>query len=294
MLHKKNAVAAFIASFLVLLSLPLGAQESFSEGDRVLAEWSNKDWYPGKIGSSCSDGYQILYDDGDTKCAGLNEITVEIEPSAGDIAIGSLVLASWGSAFYPAKVASIDGEEYHVEYYDGYKQARTLGQLRLFVGAGAVENEFVLSSGGTDTGLSISDSSSESESADSGVLSEQITIWRGGSAWATIETNGDIWIGSSRAGTFEKDGDVWVGSSSAGDVESDGDIWFGSSDAGDIETDGDLWRGGSRIGEIESDGDIYLGGSRWGEADPFGGSFDELRAVAAVLVFFAVEFGFIE
>ena len=294
MRRKKHSLWPLIVLFLTLLPLQIGAQESYSEGDRILAEWSNKDWYLGKIGSSCSDGYQILYDDGDTKCATLNEITPDIEPAAADITIGSLILASWGSAYYPAKVTRIDGAEYSVEYYEGYKQSRTLAQLRLFVGAGAAENDFALSDEDARSGGTASDSGSAGDTEDSGVLSEDITIWRGGSAWATIEIDGDIWVGSSRAGTFEKDGDVWVGSSSAGDVEGDGDIWFGSSDVGDIESDGDLWRGGSRIGEIESDGDIYLGGSRWGEADPFGGSFDELRAVAAVLVFFASEFGFFE
>ncbi len=292
--NTKLGSKALLISFLLLLPLQLSAQQSYREGDRVLAEWSNKDFYPGKIGSSCSDGYQVLYDDGDAKCAPLNEIMADIEPAAADITVGSLVLAAWGSAFYPAKVASIVGGEYNVEYYDGYKQARALGELRIFAGAAAEENDFALSGGGSESTGSSSGSSSASETVVTDVLSEEITIWRGGSAWATIETDGDIWVGSSRTGSFEKDGDVWVGSSSAGDVESDGDIWFGSNDAGDIESDGDLWRGGSRIAEIESDGDIYLGGSRWGEADPFSGSFDELRAVAAVLVFFATEFGFIE
>lgn len=275
---------AFIIAFSGISSL--FGQQSRESGDRVLAEWANKAWYEGEIDSPCEGGYQILYDDGDTKCAEPNEIVSDEVPPVSDLEIGTLVLASWSSAFYPAKITGIKGSTFSIVYYDGYEEVRSIDQLRSISGAAAKLNDFV---------LEVSDTSSDSGSGSTDsttVVDSDIEIWWSGSRWATIETDGDIWIGGSRVGTFESDGDVWVGSSSAGDVESDGDIWVGSNDIGDIEANGDIWLRGSRIGEIEPDGDIYLGGSWWGEADPFDGSFKSLRAVAAVLAFFAEDFGF--
>ena len=279
-----------IIVLLLITPMLLLAQHTWEKDDRVLAEWANKAWYPGKIGPSCSDGYQILYDDGDTKCAATHEIVADEVPSGGDIKVGSLVLAVWGSALYPAKVTKIEEASYSIVYYDGYKQILTLDKLRILTGGAAELNDFTVSVDESATG-SESGSVTSSDEAET-PISEDITIWRGGSSWATVETDGSIWIQGSHVGTFENDGDVWVGSSSAGDVEKDGNIWFGSDYVGDIESNGYLWRGGSRIAEIEEDGDIYLEGSWWGEADPFSGSIVEMRTVAAVLAFFAEEFGF--
>ena len=287
-------ILALVAFFLAVTPIILIAQQVWEADERVLAEWANKAWYPGKIGSKCKDGYQILYDDGDTKCAAPHEITAEEVPTIDDLAVGTLVLAAWGSAFYPAKVTKIDGSTYNVEYYDGYKQARSLDELRKLAGDAAGQNDFTASAEETSAdGETESETTADTTDVEADI-GEDITIWHGGSRWATIETDGDIWIQGSHVGTYETDGDVWVGSSSDGDVEADGDIWVGSDYVGDIEGNGYLWRGGSKIAEIEEDGDIYLEGSWWGEADPFGGSYVEMRAVAAVLVFFSEDFGFYE
>ncbi len=233
------------------------ADESWQENDRVLAEWENNAWYTGRIASSCNDGFRVLYDDGDTKCANLFEIVANDVPAAIEVEVGTLVLAQWGSAFYPAKVAEIEGSEYYVDYFDGDSATLELSQIRVLTGDIAKRNDF------SGTVSSAAGSGSEaSSSPEEKVLDDEIEIWQGGSRWATIETAGTIWIDSSSVG--------------------------------EIESDGDLWRSGSRIAEIESNGDIYLGGSSWGEAYPFGGTPQELRVVAAVLVFFAEDFGFYE
>jgi len=44
--------------------------------------------------------------------------------------------------------------------------------------------------------------------------------------------------------------------------------------------------------KIGAKGTIYLKGSKWGEVSPFGGKANDARAVTAILVFFAPDFGF--
>lgn len=276
-----------LISCMVVTTTQLIAQQSWEKDDRVLAEWANKAWYKGKIESDCDEGYQILYDDGDTKCCAVYEIITDEIPAATAVEVGTLVLAQWANAYYPAKVTGINGSAYSVVYFDSYKNTLELGQLRILSGEAAKRNDFTVdSSTGSESGKASSEAAM--------VLNQEMDIWRGSSSWATIETDGDIWIGSSHVGSIESDGDVWISGSNVGEIEEDGDIWFGGSNAGEIESDGDLWRGGSRIAEIESDGDIYLESSWWGEADPFIGEPQEMRVVAAVLAFFAVEFGFFE
>lgn len=284
-----------LMSTFVFLTNPVSAQDRMWEpGDRVVAEWSGRAWYLGTIDSECEGGYLVIYDDGDTKCAEPHELTPDEMLQSGDIEVGTLMLASWASAFYPAKITSIRDSGYGIVFYDGYVDNRELEQLRVLSGSVAKRNDFVMDSTGVASDSSSDEGQTTSSSGGDLLLAQDIEIWRGGSLWATIESNGKIWIGGSNVGEFESDGEVWVGSSSAGEIESDGDIWFGSSDVGDIEENGRLWLGGSRIAEIDSGGDIYLEGSWWGEVDPFEGSKAELRAVAAVLAFFAAEFGFYE
>ncbi len=274
-----------LALLMVFAASRIAAEQAWRKDDRVLAEWANSAWYPGKIASPCDGGFTVLYDDGDTKCVPLTGIVADEAPAAGDIEVGTLVLAQWGSAFYPAKVTGIDGSEYGVGYFDGDTGTLELGQLRLLTGRIAELNDFTAGTSST----------SGSPAASAGaelIIAEDIEIWRGGSKWATIETDGDIWRGGTKVGQFESDGDIWIGGNNEGEVEPDGDIWFGSDSVGEIESNGNLWRGSSRIAAIEADGTIYLGGSWWGEADPFGGAPEEMRIVAAVLAFFAEEFGF--
>jgi hypothetical protein len=118
------------------------------------------------------------------------------------------------------------------------------------------------------------------------VASADVTIYRGTSRWAALESDGDVYVGSSKVGEIESDGDVYLGSSKIGEIQSDGDIYRGSSKIGEIQSDGDVYLGSSKVGEIESDGDIYVGSSQWGNARSCCRDAALRRQLAAVLVLF--------
>jgi len=120
----------------------------------------------------------------------------------------------------------------------------------------------------------------------------KITIRKGGSLWASVEPNGTIRIDGSIAGEFSSDGTVRKSGSIVGSVEGNGTIRKGGSLAGTIETGGTLRRDGSIVGSIESNGTIRLNGSLWGSASSCCGDHNARRAVAAVIVFFAADFGY--
>ena len=116
-----------------------------------------------------------------------------------------------------------------------------------------------------------------------------IDVRKGGSHWATIESDGDIRINGSCVGTIESDGDVRKNGSYVGQVESDGDIRKNGSYYAVIEDDGDLRIGGSYRGQIEADGDIRINGSSWGTASGVRCK-EDVQKIAALLIFFATEF----
>ena len=117
----------------------------------------------------------------------------------------------------------------------------------------------------------------------------EIEIRCNGSFWATLEDDGDVRIGGSYVGQVEDDGDVRKNGSYVGIVESDGDIRKNGSYYAVIEEDGDLRINGSYRAIIEPDGDIRLNGSFWGSARGIRG-YEDIRRVAAVLVFFSNDF----
>ncbi|MBP7865607.1 MAG: hypothetical protein KA419_06620 [Acidobacteria bacterium] len=118
----------------------------------------------------------------------------------------------------------------------------------------------------------------------------EIEIRRHGSMWAVVEADGTIRINGSMVGRFEDDGTVRKNGSMVGEVEPGGIIRKHGSMVGEIEQGGTLRIRGSMRGEIESNGTIRLEGSLWGEARPCCGTYADLRAVAAVIVFFTGEF----
>lgn len=118
----------------------------------------------------------------------------------------------------------------------------------------------------------------------------EMEIRKHGAMWATVEADGTIRINGSMVGQFEEDGTVRKHGSMVGEVEPGGIIRKHGSMVGEIEQGGTLRIRGSMKGEIESNGTIRLDGSMWGEARPCCGTYADLRAVAAVIVFFTTDF----
>lgn len=275
--RKRGSTRIVFLSCLVLVAATATGQTVLEAGTIVFAEWATNAWYHGKVESTCEDGYQILYDDGDRKCCAPEAVVVDRVPTADEVSVGARVLAQWGTGrFYPGAIASVSDAGYAVNYDDGDRATVRLDQIRLRAPVASAT------------------AGDESSTESTGTVERDIDVWKGGSVWAEIVTDGRLWIDGWREGEITSGGSVYRDGSKVGEVEPNGKIWIGGSREGEVESNGRLWRGGSRVGSIESDGTIYLDGSIWGEADPFGGTYQEIRVVAAILAFFAPEFGFVE
>lgn len=106
-------------------------------------------------------------------------------------------------------------------------------------------------------------------------------LYRNGSQFAEIRSNGTVYIGGSSRGELRSNGDIYVGGSCKGEIRSNGDIYKSGSRVGEVRSNGDVYENGSRVGEVRSNGDVYKNGSRIGEARNMG----DPRKVA-VLYFF--------
>ena len=124
----------FLVFFLAAYEVrsPLFADRTLADGTVVWAEWEDDAWYHGTIASTCDGGYQINYDDGDTKCCSISQIAIDEIPDANSIAEGVRVLAMWTDGkYYPGSIASISGESYDINYDDGDKLVVALEKIRL-------------------------------------------------------------------------------------------------------------------------------------------------------------------
>lgn len=173
--------------------------------------------------------------------------------------VGEKVQAEWEGSWYPAVILKAEPGRYFLHWegygddWDGWVEEKRIRQTAPFAG---------------------------------------LTISHNGSRWAELEANGRLRVDGSYTGEFTlPEGTVRRDGSIKGCVEPDGTIRIDGSISGEIEENGTLRRDGSVVGEITADGTIYKGGSVWGEVEPGGAGFDSLRAAAAVLVFFAPDFG---
>ena len=118
----------------------------------------------------------------------------------------------------------------------------------------------------------------QSSSSSSG--SRDIDLWRSGSRFGEIRSNGEVWIGGSRRGEFRSNGEIWVSGSRKGEIRSNGEIWKNGSRIGEVRSNNEVWMNGSRIGEVRSNGEIWYNGSRIGEARSMSSS--DVRKVAVI------------
>jgi hypothetical protein len=107
-------------------------RSALQPGMAVYAEWTPNSWYHGKIQTISEKGAFVLFDDGDKKECAPSQVAADRIPAAGEIALGSKVLAQWSDGrFYPGTIAAISAGTYQVNFDDGDKGQASIGQLRL-------------------------------------------------------------------------------------------------------------------------------------------------------------------
>ena len=106
-------------------------------------------------------------------------------------------------------------------------------------------------------------------------------LYRSGSKFGEIRSNGDVYIGGSQKGQLRSNGDIYVGGSCRGEIRSSGDIYKSGSKVGEVRSNGDVYENGSKVGEVRSNGDVYRNGSKIGEARGMG----DAKKVAVVYFF---------
>ena len=92
--------------------------------------------------------------------------------------------------------------------------------------------------------------------------SDATELWRNGSRFGELKSNGDIYMGGSYRGRITSSGDIYVGGSCKGQIRGN-EIWKDGKYAGKVSS-GDVYLDGSRVGEVKSNGDIYRSGSNIG------------------------------
>ena len=101
-------------------------------GSVVWAEWTENDWYRGRVDRVDGDeDLNVAFDDGDEATVSRNKIALDSAPEAEHVKVGSRVLASWWGSLYPAEVSSIEGDTYKVAFDDGAKGKSKLKDLKL-------------------------------------------------------------------------------------------------------------------------------------------------------------------
>ena len=91
-------------------------------------------------------------------------------------------------------------------------------------------------------------------------------LYRSGSQFGELRSNGAVYIGGSQRGELRSNGDIYVGGSCKGEIRSSGAIYKSGSQIGEVRSNGDVYERGSKIGEIRSNGAVYRNGSQIGEA----------------------------
>ena len=92
----------------------------------------------------------------------------------------------------------------------------------------------------------VQSSSSSSSSSSSGTTA----LYRSGSQFGELRSNGAVYIGGS----------------CRGEIRSSGAIYKSGSQIGEVRSNGDVYERGSKIGEVRSNGAVYRSGSQIGEA----------------------------
>lgn len=272
---RKQVIPLWIMA--VLMALVAGsavAETELQPGTVVFGEWFENQWYRGTVEEPCDGGYIIRAETGEAKCVQLNKIVLDVVPEAQEVSEGAAVLAEWAPGqFYPGTVSSISGNSYDIQYDDGDQSTVTLNGIRL---QGNLDAE-----GATIVEVTKPDT-----------VETAIVLLRDGTEWAEIQPDGTVLIQGAAVGEITADGYVFRDGNAVGEIDSDGIITMDGSRVGEIEMSGRLWRGSSPVGSVIFNGDVYLGSSKWAETDVSRLDYSDQVVVAAIVVFFAPEFGF--
>lgn len=98
-------------------------------GDRVLAQWAPEPFfYPAEISDIADDAIiTVAFDDGD------RAEVLPVQVRELDLREGDRVFCRWegGPAYYPARIAEMQGDEIHVHYDDGQAEWSSIGMVRV-------------------------------------------------------------------------------------------------------------------------------------------------------------------
>jgi hypothetical protein len=275
-MRTRTMIRLVISAILMALAAGLAVAETeLQPGTVVFGEWFENQWYRGTILEPCGGGYIVRAETGETKCVSLDKIVLDVVPEAKAVSRDAAVLAEWAPGqFYPGVVSSIEDGSYDIRYDDGDRSTVGLDGIRL--------------QGNLDAEGATVVSATEQNTVESAMV-----ILRQGSDWAEIRADGTVLVEGSPVGKITADGSVYHDGRAVGAVNSDGVITMDGRQVGEIAMDGRLWRGGSPVGSVIVNGELYLGGSKWGEADVSYVGYSEQRVLAAIVAFFAPDFGFV-
>lgn len=114
--------------WMLALVLGLGADGAFAfdKGERVLAEWEQGLWYPGRVQDATDGGYRIAYDDGDLAVLPASKVR------AFDWRTGSRVQCNFRNQgkYFPGRIERMQGESITIAYDDGDREEATVSRCR--------------------------------------------------------------------------------------------------------------------------------------------------------------------
>jgi hypothetical protein len=108
-------------------AIPASPGGNWKAGDRVLANWVDAFFYPGRVRQIKGNLYEIAFDDGDA--AWVHQANVRTL----DIRVGSDVFCRMqaGPLYYPASVRQQNGEKIQVQYENGQLEWTTISMVRV-------------------------------------------------------------------------------------------------------------------------------------------------------------------
>ncbi|OSM06905.1 hypothetical protein MAIT1_00213 [Magnetofaba australis IT-1] len=99
---------------------------TYAPGEHILGQWTNGKWHSARIRAVTTEGYHLLFDDGDTLVVGANQI------APFSWSAGTRVQCKWqqGGTYYNGVIARISGDKMRIRYDDGDQETTTTRYCR--------------------------------------------------------------------------------------------------------------------------------------------------------------------